>query len=157
MLAVIAGSVPFTPDMKRLKKAVEIGDERTLKTYLNYLEDGGIILTFARKGSGLKAMEKLEKIYLNNPNQIYAINTGGRENIGNIRETFFANMLSFAHTDSIPKRGDFLIDNRYTFEIGGKNKGFEQVRDIPDACLAVDDIEIGIRNRIPSWLFGFLY
>lgn len=145
LLAVIADSAPFTPDLKRLKRIVEIGDERTLKNYLKYLEDGGVIISLTKK------------IYLNNPNQIYAISSKGRENIGTIRETFFINMLSVMHKVSIPKKGDFYIDNKYTFEIGGKNKSFKQIKDINNSFLAIDDIETGIGNKIPLWLFGFLY
>jgi len=157
LLAVIAESAPFTPDLKRLKKIVEIGDERTLKNYLKYLEDGGVIMSLSKKGSGLGALEKPEKIYLNNTNQIYAISRKGKENTGTLRETFFINMLSATHNVSSPQQGDFLIDNKYTFEIGGKNKSFKQIKDINDSFLAVDDIETGIGNKVPLWLFGFLY
>jgi hypothetical protein len=157
LLNVIAESVPFTPNLKRLKNIVEIGDERTLKNYLKYLEDGGVIIVLAKSKSGLKAMEKPGKIYLNNTNQIHAISGKGRENIGNIRETFFAGMLTGMHKISVPKCGDFFVDDRYTFEIGGRNKGFEQIKGIPDSYLAIDDIETGIGKKIPLWLFGFLY
>lgn len=157
LLSIIAESVPFTPDLKRLKKAVEVADERTLKNYLRYLEQGGVIMSLFKNGGGLREMEKPEKIYLNNPNQVYAISRKGRENIGNIRETFFANMLSLDHKITVSRHGDFLVDNRYTFEIGGKNKSFKQIKDIPDSCLAIDDTEIGINRKIPLWLFGFLY
>ena len=116
-----------------------MGDERTLKTYLQYLEEGGVILNLFRSGSRFKAMEKPAKVYLNNPNQVYAISRTDRENIGNIRETFFANMLAVGHKISIPKRGDFLVDDRYVFEVGGKNKGFTQIEGIGDAYLAIDD------------------
>jgi hypothetical protein len=157
LLAVIAESAPFTPDLKRLKRIVEIGDERTLKNYLKYLEDGGVIISLTKKGGGLGALEKPEKIYLNNPNQIYAISSKGKENTGTIRETFFINMLSILHKVSMPQKGDFYIDNKYTFEIGGKNKSFKQIKDINNSFLAIDDVETGIGNKIPLWLFGFLY
>ena len=157
LLSVIAESVPFTPDMKRLKRIVEIGDERTLKNYLKYLEDCGIITLLTKTGAGLGALEKPEKIYLNNPNQIYAISGKGRENIGTIRETFFINALSLMHKVSTPKKGDFCVDDKYTFEIGGKNKGFQQIKNISNSFLALDDMETGIGNKIPLWLFGFLY
>jgi len=157
LLTVIAESAPFTPDLKRLKRIVEIGDERTLKNYLKYLEDGGVITSLTKSGSRLGSLEKPEKIYLNNTNQIYAISSKGKENIGNIRETFFINMLSAMYEVLSPKKGDFLIDNKYTFEIGGKNKSFKQIKDISNSFLAVDDIETGIGNKIPLWLFGFLY
>jgi len=157
LLAVIAESAPFTPDLKRLKRIVEIGDERTLKNYLKYLEDGGVIISLTKSGSGLGSLEKPDKIYLNNPNQIYAIGSKGKENIGTIRETFFINMLSVRHKVSMPQKGDFYIDNTYTFEIGGRNKSFKQIKDIENSFLAIDDIETGIGSKIPLWLFGFLY
>ena len=81
LLAVIAESVPFTPDLKKLKKIVEIADERTLKNYLHYLDIGGVISCLYKKGGKLRSMEKPAKIYLNNPNQVYAISGKGRENI----------------------------------------------------------------------------
>jgi len=157
LLSVIAESAPFTPDLKRLKRIVEIGDERTLKNYLKYLEDGGVIISLTKMGSRLGALEKPEKIYLNNPNQIYAISSKGKENMGAIRETFFINALSVMHKVSMPKRGDFCVDDKYTFEIGGRNKGFKQIKNIRNSFLALDDIETGINNKIPLWLFGFLY
>lgn len=157
LLAVIAESVPFTPDFKRLKNMVEIGDERTLKNYLKYLEDGGVIMSLSKKGSGLGALGKPEKIYLNNTNQIYAISRKGKENTGTLRETYFINILSAMHNVSSPQQGDFIIDDEYTFEIGGKNKSFKQVKDINNAFLAIDDIQTGIGNKVPLWLFGFLY
>ena len=105
----------------------------------------------------MRGLEKPGKIYLNNTNQIYAISGRGRENIGNMRETFFASMLSGRHKLSVPKHGDFLIDGIYTFEIGGRTKGFEQIKGIPNSYIVVDDIEAGIGKKIPLWLFGFLY
>jgi len=157
LLSIIAESVPFTPDLKKLKSIVEIGDERTLKNYLKFLEDGGVILNLVRKSHGLDELEKPEKIYLNNPNQIYAISPQGKENPGNIRETFVMNMLSQSHSVKLPKQGDFIVDDKYILEVGGRKKGFSQIKDLPNSFLALDDIEIGIGNNIPLWLFGFLY
>jgi predicted AAA+ superfamily ATPase len=157
LLAVIAEYVPFIPDLKRLKKIAEIGDERTLKNYLHYLEIGGVIISLFKNGGKLRTLEKPVKIYLNNPNQVYAISNKGRENLGNIRETFFINMLSVFNDVSAAAHGDFLIDNKYVFEVGGKNKGFSQIKGISESYLAIDDIAMGIGKKIPLWLFGFLY
>jgi predicted AAA+ superfamily ATPase len=157
LLMIIASSVPFTPDLKKLKTTLDIGDERTLKTYLKYLEDAGIILTVSKGGKGLRELEKPEKIYLNNPNLIHAISSRMPLEIGNLRETFFLNMVETSHKVSSPTQGDFLVDGKYTFEIGGKNKDFSQIKDIKDSFLGVDNTEIGIGNKIPLWLFGFLY
>lgn len=157
LLMIIASSVPFTPDLKKLKTMLDVGDERTLKTYLKYLEDAGIILTVSKGGRGLRELEKPEKIYLNNPNLIHAISSRMPLEIGNMRETFFLNMAETSHKVSSPAQGDFLVNGRYTFEIGGKNKDFSQIKDIKNSFLGVDNTEIGAGNKIPLWLFGFLY
>ena len=157
LLMIIASSVPFTPDLKKLKTTLDVGDERTLKTYLKYLEDAGIILTVSKGGRGLRELEKPEKIYLNNPNLIHAISSRMPLETGNLRETFFLNIVETSHKVSSPAQGDFLVDGRYTFEIGGKNKDFSQIKDIKNSFLGVDNTEIGAGNKIPLWLFGFLY
>jgi len=157
LLAIIAASVPFTPDLKRLKRILDVGDERTLKTYIKYLEDAGIILTVSKSGRGLRELEKPEKIYLNNPNLIYAISSHTPVNIGNLRETFFINMAGTSRKVTIPSQGDFVVNGKYTFEIGGKSKDFTQIKDITNSFLAIDNTEIGVGNKIPLWLFGFLY
>ena len=157
LLTIIASSVPFTPDLKKLKSMLDVGDERTLKTYIRYLEDAGIILTVSKGGRGLRQLEKPEKIYLNNTNLIHAISAGMPAEIGNMRETFFLNVTGAFHKVSSPAHGDFLVDGKYVFEIGGKNKDFSQIRDVKKSFLAIDNIEIGIGNKIPLWVFGFLY
>jgi predicted AAA+ superfamily ATPase len=157
LLAVIAASVPFTPDLKKIKTLLDIGDERTLKTYLKYLEDAGVILTVFKNGRGLRSLGKPEKIYLNNPNLIQALVGSSQTNRGTIRETFFLNMIQNLYEISLPTRGDFLVGEQYTFEVGGRKKTYDQIRDLPESYLAVDDLELGIGNRIPLWLFGFLY
>lgn len=136
---------------------LDIGDERTLKTYLKYLEDAGVILTVSKSGKGLRLLEKPEKIYLNNPNLIRAIAGSAQANMGNIRQMFFLNMLKNIYEVSIPAQGDFLVGKEYTFEVGGKKKTYDQVKDLPHSFLAVDDLEVGVGDKIPLWLFGFLY
>ena len=157
LLSIIASLVPFAPDLKQLKSLLGIGDERTLKAYLKYLEDAGVILTVAKTGKGLRELEKPEKVYLNNPNLYHALAGGKEPNTGAMRETFFLNMVSTGHTVSVPARGDFLINNAVTCEVGGKNKDSGRIRNIANSWLALDGIEIGHGNRIPLWLFGFLY
>lgn len=157
LLTIIASSVPFTPDLRKLKTTLEVGDERTLKTYLKYLEDAGIILTVSKGSSELRQLEKPEKIYLNNPNLIHAISSRTPVEKGNLRETFFLNLLRGLYKVSSPEQGDFHVEGKYIFEIGGKSKNFSQIKDIKNSFLAVDDIEIGTGNKIPLWVFGFLY
>lgn len=157
LLSIISSLSPFTPDMKSLKELLGIGDERTLKTYLKYLEDAGVILTVAKSGRGFRVMEKPEKIYLNNPNIYNALAGNGLPDIGALRETFLLSMLRVGHSVSVPAKGDFLIDDRRTIGVGGKGKDARQIRDTLDAWLALDGIETGYGNRIPLWLFGFIY
>jgi uncharacterized protein len=157
LLSIISSLVPFTPDMKQLKNLLGIGDERTLKSYLKYLEDAGVILTVERSGKGPRPLEKPEKIYLNNPNLHHALAGGKAPDSGAMRETFFLNMLTVGHSVSVPTRGDFLVNDDTTFEVGGKNKGDSQIRSIENALMALDNIEIGQGKRIPLWLFGYLY
>ena len=76
---------------------------------------------------------------------------------GTLRETYFFNQLSQGHEVHYPKSGDFLVDRKYLFEVGGKGKTFDQIKDIPDSYLAVDNTETGHRNRIPLWIFGLIY
>jgi len=102
-----------------------------------------------------KKVQKAAKIYLNNTNLLFAYCESCE--IGTIRETFFANQVNHKYKLNISKQGDFVVDKKYTLEIGGKNKGYEQIKDIPNSFVAADDIKIGSGNTIPLWLFGFVY
>jgi predicted AAA+ superfamily ATPase len=157
LLSILAVSVPFTPDLNKLKKALDIGDERTLKTYLGYLEDAGVVSMVGKVGGKLRSLAKPEKIYLNNPNQLAAVVGGANSDKGTLRETFFVSMASPFHDVKIPDHGDFLIDNKVIVEVGGRNKDFTAAHGEPVFYVAADDIERGVGRRIPLWLFGFLY
>lgn len=157
LLSLLTESVPYTPDLNDLKRKLEIGDTRTLKQYLKFLEDSDVILSVSKKGRGFSELEKPEKIYLNNTNLVHALTESDRLDKGNLRETFFVNIISSFYKIQAVEKGDFLAADKYTFEVGGKNKSFSQVKDIPNSFLAVDDIETGIGSKIPLWLFGFLY
>jgi predicted AAA+ superfamily ATPase len=157
LLAVIAASVPFMPDFAKLRRVLDIADDRTLKTYLGYLEEAGLIMALHRAAGGLRAMEKPEKIYLGDPNQIHALCAAGQVNVGNIRETFFLRMVSDVSPVYAADKGDFVMGKDVLVEVGGRSKTGRQIRGKPSAYLALDDIEIGVANKIPLWLFGFLY
>ena len=156
LLVYISRAVPFIPNWQKLKSILEIGDDRTLKTYLKYLEDAELIKTIQKATQKIQKIEAPEKIYLNNSNQMQALSFD-QNNKGTIRETFFLNMLSTQHEVTLPIQGDFLVDDRFLFEIGGKKKGFHQLKPATNSYLAVDEIEHGIGAKIPLWLFGFLY
>ncbi len=156
LMSFIADSVPFTANLSKLKNLLDIGDERTLKTYLHYLSDCSLIRLCMKASPKLRKLESPEKIYLDNPNQMHAL-CPMNPNPGTLRELFFLSMLSYQHTVTIPMQGDFMIDNQWTFEIGGRKKDSLQIQDLNHAFLGCDDIEHGISNKIPLWLFGFLY
>lgn len=156
LLIFIAQSVPFVPNWHKIKQIVDVGDERTLKTYFKYLEDAELILSINKSSYKLQKLEHPAKIYLRNTNLAYAL-AQEFTNIGTIREIFFFNMLSEKSSVTLPQNGDFLVENEFLFEVGGKNKSFSQIKNVQAAYLAVDDIEMGIGNKIPLWLFGFLY
>ncbi len=156
LLIYIANSVPFTPNWNNIKTAIEVGDLRTLKTYFSHLEDAGLIRSLSKTSKKFSQIESPSKIYLENPNQLYAISSEA-PNMGIIQETFFLNMTEEKYNLSMPINGDFLIDDTYLFEIGGKNKSFHQIKNEMKSFTACDDIEIGSGSKIPLWLFGFLY
>ena len=149
----ISTNVPYQPNYSNLKSLVDIRDDRTLKEYLAMLDSAGLIRLLMKNELAIKNMDKADKIYLENTNLMY-INS---PDIGNLRETFFANQLGNVTEIYSGKGGDFMIGNNFTFEIGGAKKGFEQIKDMPNSYIAADDIEVGVGNKIPLWLFGFLY
>ena len=154
LVKLICKSEPFKLNIKELSS--KIGTDRdTLYLYLNYLNRGKILNIFRSNTKGDNIFLKPDKIYLNNTNLSHAYCEEPKT--GTMRETFFANQLQLLHKVSIPPKGDFLIDDKYLFEVGGKNKSFEQIKDIKNSFVVADDLESGFGNKIPLWLFGFLY
>ena len=156
LLAAIASTVPYVPNLLKLRGELFISDQRTLLKYLDLLEKAEVISTLTQQARGNKIMHKPDKIYLGNTNYYYALQFQ-KEEVGTVRETFFESQLSVKHQLRLPPAGDFLVDDKYVFEIGGRNKTTAQVKEAGSAFLAVDDIETGIHRTIPLWLFGFLY
>ncbi|HUW69835.1 MAG TPA: hypothetical protein VMX33_06345 [bacterium] len=105
-------------------------------------------------GSG--ALQKPDKLYLENTNLMYLFK-GSAVDAGNIRETFVANQLAYTHELAFSEAGDFLVDGKFTIEVGGKNKTRKQIQDLTEAYIAADNLEYGNDRKIPLWLFGFLY
>jgi predicted AAA+ superfamily ATPase len=155
LLFAIATSVPFTPNISKLSEKIELSRPFMIKA-LEILEKAHLIIQLHQNNKGISQLSKPEKIYLRNTNLIYAI---AEENavIGNLRETFFINQLTLDHKINLPKNGDFLVNDSYIFEIGGKNKTRQQINTINNAYIVKDNIETGIKQTIPLWLFGFLY
>ncbi len=155
LLQIISESVPFKPNYEKLSNLIAVS-KNTLKDYIYYLQEGFLIFLLKSKQKGDALLGKPEKIYMFHPNLMFAT-ANNNSNIGNLRECFFCSQLSLLHEINSHNTGDFLIDNKYIFEIGGKNKTYKQISDIENSFIASDDIEIGYKNKIPLWLFGFLY
>lgn len=155
LMSIIAESAPFIPNTSKISERIGI-NRLTLLSYLKYLDECGLTRNLYKKSKGLTKLQKPDKIYLENSNIAYLF-SGSSTNVGNERETFFANQLAYWNTVTYSDTADFVIDNQYTFEIGGKNKPKKQVVGIKDSFLVKDDIEYGQGNVIPLWLFGFLY
>ncbi len=154
MLMILAERVPQTPKMNELYSILETNREQGLKM-LNQLQRAGLLKLLATEAKEFQHLVKPNKIYLNNPNLMHALTE--RTDKGTLRETFFINQLSAVAIINYPCKGDFLVNRKYLFEVGGKGKSFEQIADVPDSFLAVDDIEVGHGNRIPLWMFGLIY
>jgi predicted AAA+ superfamily ATPase len=154
LVILLCQSEPYDINISKLSGAVEL-NKRTLYKYLGILQAAGIIRILGAKSNGVSLISKPEKLYLDNTN-LFSIFCDSPK-VGTIRETFFASMLSYQHNLSYPKQADFIIDDCYTFEVGGKSKTVKQIKDIHQGYIVADNIEIGALNRIPLWLFGFLY
>lgn len=154
LLAFIATSVPYKPNISSLAGLIEANRETTL-IYLDYLRRARLIRMVNLAGKSMGPLSKPEKIYLDNPNMCYALGRGIPD-AGNLRETAFLSMISVRHQADIHRRTDFLVDNTYSFEVGGRGKTGKQVKDIENAWIAADDLAIGYSRTIPLWLFGLL-
>jgi len=155
LLYIIAHSVPFKPNISKLAGRIGI-TRNTLVEYIKHLADARLLNMLNTDVLGLSLLQKPDMLYLENTNLSFAFASKHTE-VGNLRETFFFNQLSQDHTVTYPQKGDFLIDENYLFEIGGKDKNYKQIAGIKDSYIAADDIEYGFGNKIPLWMFGFLY
>jgi predicted AAA+ superfamily ATPase len=155
LLQIISESVPFIPNIDSLSKRIKI-HRNTLLSYLYYLQETRLTNHLHKDISGINRLQKPEKVYLENTNLAYTL-AENNANVGNMRETFFLNQLSYNHTVEYPNSGDFRIDKTFLFEIGGKSKSGKQIGTASNAYIVADNIEYGFGNKIPLWLFGFLY
>ena len=155
MLMVLSESCPQLPKMNALCAELETTRAQGL-TMLDLLERAALVQQLKSEKASLKNLSRPDKIYPDNPNMMFAL--VGRADKGTLREAFFLNQLRGAgHDVKYPPQGDFIVDGKWLFEVGGQGKGFDQIKDMPDSFIVADDIELGFGNKIPLWLFGFLY
>lgn len=156
LLYMLAQSVPFKPNYSKLERDLEIR-RSTLPSYMHFLEKAGLIGLLPEQTGGIKLLEKVDKVYLQNPNIAYALSETTPD-MGTIRETIFFAWLSVRHRITASKVSDFEVEG-YTFEIGGRNKGTKQLANVdPSRSFVVkDNIEYPALHNIPLWMFGFIY
>jgi len=154
LLAIIAKSVPFKPNMKSIATALSVS-RNNIADYCLFIEEAGMIAQLRDATGGVRGLGKVDKIYLDNTNLIFSL-ANENSNSGNIRETFFLNQLRVKHDVIISPVADFRIDD-YTFEVGGKSKGLKQIQGLDKAFIVKDNIELGYLNTIPLWQFGLTY
>lgn len=154
LVGLICASKPYELNIAALSKKIGI-NRNTLYQYIDYLTLGKLFYSLYANGKKDTVFTKPSKLYLNNTNLAY--NYCSSNEIGTIRELFFAQQLRCEHKLSYPSQGDFSVNDKYTFEIGGRNKGFSQIKDLKNSFVAADGIEIGYTDKIPLWIFGFLY
>jgi len=153
LLAVLSELVPYTPKITDLCNAIDSNRNNTVK-YLSLLANAKLLNLISHKDKTIGDLTKPDKVLLNNTNLAYVFDDTA--NTGNARETFFVNQVGAISDIYLAKQGDFTVD-KYTFEVGGKTKTFNQIKDIPNSFVVADDIETGHKNKIPLWLFGMLY
>lgn len=154
LLAIVALSVPFKPNMSKIAELLNIS-RNNVADYLFYIEEAGMIAQLREETGGIRGLGKVNKVYLDNTNLIYNL-AKENQNTGNVRETFFLNQLRVNHVVVSSALADFKIDD-IDFEIGGKSKGLKQITHAPKGYIVKDDIELGFLNTIPLWHFGFMY
>lgn len=154
LLMVIARSVPFKPVLTKIAQVTGIS-RNDISDYMIYIEKAGMISQLRDKTGGIRGLGKIEKVYLDNTNLIYALAPDNAQ-IGNVRETFFMNQTRVLHDVISSTSSDFEIDGK-TFEIGGRKKGQKQIENVTEGYIVKDDIETGFANIIPLWAFGLMY
>jgi uncharacterized protein len=154
LIYLLSTQVPYQPNITKLAEALST-DRITLLHYLDALHKASVLYLVRLNGKLYTQLTKPDKVYLQNTNLLYLSQT--HVNVGTLRETFFANQLSIKHRVTIAQNGDFVVDDQFTFEVGGANKSFDQIAGLKKSYLALDDMTSGTNNRIPLWLFGFLY
>lgn len=155
LLVIIAQAAPFKPNFTQIGAQLEVS-RNNIADLCTWLEKAGLIGQLRDSTGGIQGLGKVDKVYLDNSTLIYAL---GRENteIGTIRETFFFNQMRVAHEITSSPISDFLIAEKYTFEVGGKKKKQKQIQQAEQGFVVKDDIETGYGNIIPLWQFGLTY
>lgn len=158
ILWLVATSNGLLPNIDRISKNLAVSREIVYQC-LDYLDSAGLLNNIHPEAKGMKLIRKPGKIYLENTSLLYGIHGGLKlpSDTGGVRETFFVNQVSQKHRLNFYDSGDYIVDGNYVFEVGGKGKNFQQIKNVNNSFLAIDNIEVGFARKIPLYLFGFLY
>lgn len=156
ILAFISESLPYVPNISELSRKSGVSRDVLLRL-IDLLERADLLLLLRESSAPTGYLTKPDKIYLHNSALLYALSPSRQPEPGTVRETFFANQLSRNHMVNTASKGDFLVDGKFLFEVGGRKKQGSQVKNQENAFIARDNMEIGYENFIPLWLFGMLY
>ena len=154
LLAVLAESSPYTLNISGLCNTLQASRNNVMKL-LDLMDKAALVRRLYSADSGMNMLTKPEKVLFANTNLMYCLTPRAED--GTMRETFLASQLAVAHQLSMPTQGDLVADGRWLFEVGGKNKGFKQIKGVENSYIVSDKIDIGHGNKIPLWLFGMLY
>ena len=154
LLAVLAETSPYTLNISGLCNTLQASRNNVLKL-IDLLDRAAVVRRLYAVDNGMNILTKPEKILFCNTNLMYCLTPNVED--GTMRETFVASQVSVAHKLSMPNHGDFVVDGKWLLEVGGKSKGFKQIKGVEDSFVVSDDIEIGHAKKIPLWLFGLLY
>jgi predicted AAA+ superfamily ATPase len=154
LLGVLAESTPYTLNVSSLCNTLQSSRNNVLKL-LDLMDRAALVRRLYAVESGMKMLTKPEKILFYNTNLMYCLTS--QVDSGTMRETYLASQVGVDHKLYMPNKGDVVVDGKWLFEVGGKQKGFSQIKDIKDSFVVSDNMEIGHGNKIPLWLFGLLY
>lgn len=155
LIQFLADSVPYELNIAKLSARLEL-NKNTVLSYINSLGRAELLMLLYSDSKTITRLQKPDKIYLHDPNMFYALGFG--EKIGTIRECFLINQLSVNHTVEYGKeQGDFIIDGNITIEVGGPDKTFVQVANIPNSYIFADRIELPVGKKLPLWMAGLVY
>ena len=155
MMLFLANNLPYNVNIAKLSSYLEL-NKITVLNYLSSMKRAELLHLLYADNKSVTKMQKPDKIYVHNPNMLFALGT--EQNVGTLRECFVVNQLSVGHTVEYGKtHGDFLIDGSITIEVGGKDKTFDQIADIPDSYILADSMEFPVGKKLPLWIVGLLY
>lgn len=153
LLYFIARSPPYQTNYSSIARTLTISKTMAIRIVNDLAETGIIIPILPCKKKGVD-VKKEPKIYLTLPLREFFSKYGFEIERGATREEFFVNHIRdvcYLKGDRGEKTPDFRVHN-IKVEIGGESKKKYQNPDY----IAVDSLST-VENKIPLYLFGFVY